>query len=305
MPDGAATPDVVDVTVLRPPAPPLRPLIDTYLGYRLTGFPPGLHRGVPSRHMTFIVSIGRSIDVAAQTNPADGPRAYGCVLGGLQASSALIAHDGNQEGVAVELTPLGSRTLFGMPARALWDTSLELGEIAGPVGDELWERLQTPMSWDDRFGVCDDVLLRLARRTDDPGGAGGAATPTVAPELARSWQTLVRSGGQVTVHELADRTGYSRQHLRRRFRDEFGLGPKLAARVIRFDRARSMLRSVPPYVSLADVAAACGYYDQAHLHRDVAQLAGCTPRELLADIEVARPPAADAPFVQDPAAAGV
>jgi AraC-like DNA-binding protein len=297
--------DVVDVSVVRRPAPPLRPLIDAYIGYRLAGFPPALHRGVPARHMTFIVSIGPPIVVAAQPRPADAPRAYRCVVGGLQESAALIAHDGNQEGVAVELTPLGSRRLFGMPAQALWGTALELGDVAGAAGDELWERLQHATTWHDRFAVCDEVLARLVCRTDDPGGAGGAATPTVAPELARSWQALVASGGQVSVRELAERTGYSRQHLGRRFRAEFGLGPKLAARVIRFDRARTMLQSLPPDVSVADVAAACGYYDQAHLHRDVADLAGCTPRELLADIELPVAPGANVPSVQDVAVAAV
>jgi len=32
------------------PAPALRAFVDGYVGYRLAGFPPGLHRGVPSRH---------------------------------------------------------------------------------------------------------------------------------------------------------------------------------------------------------------------------------------------------------------
>jgi AraC-like DNA-binding protein len=303
--------DVVDVTMVRPPAEPLRPFVDGYLGYRLSGFPPGLHRGLPSRNLTFIVSIGPSIDVVAQTNPTERPRSYGCVIGGLQASSALIAHDGRQEGVAIDLTPLGSRRLLGLPAQALWDTSLELSEVVGGVGDELWERLQPTSSWDDRFRVCDEVLLRLVALTDRAGGASPAGRP-IAPELASAWQQLVGSGGTVTVHDLARDTGWSRQHLGRRFRGEFGLTPKVAARVIRFDRAKDMLRSVPPHVSLADVAAACGYYDQAHLNRDVADLAGCRPSEMLDDIELpaaadggSAPAGGDAPSVQDAAVAAV
>jgi len=31
----------------------------------------------------------------------------------------------------------------------------------------------------------------------------------------------------------------------------------------------------------ADVAAACGYFDQSHLIRDLKQLSGCTPAELV------------------------
>jgi len=260
------------------PAPPLRPFVDHYIGYRMSGYPPGLHRGLPSRYMTFIVSIGPSIDVVRQSNPSQDPQSYGCVLSGLQATPALISHTGHQEGVEIELTPLGCRILFGMPASALWDATLELDEIVGRAGIELWERLQVTTGWDERFAACDRALIRLAG--DDE----------VAPELRRCWSTLVGSGGRISVAHLAGETGYSRQNLTRRFRDEFGLGPKLAARVVRFERARRLLEAGPPGRSIAEVAGACGYYDQAHLNRDFADLAGCTPTELLAG---------DVPFFQD------
>ncbi|HEV2810307.1 MAG TPA: hypothetical protein VGV93_07930, partial [Acidimicrobiales bacterium] len=95
------------------PSPWLRPFIDGYVGYRLTGFAPGLHRGLPSRHLTFIVSIGPAVTVVSQGDSRQAPTSYYCVVSGLQASAALISHDGNQEGVAIELTPLGCRALLG------------------------------------------------------------------------------------------------------------------------------------------------------------------------------------------------
>jgi AraC-like DNA-binding protein len=221
--------------------------------------------------MTFIVSIGPEIDVVAQTDPHQNPDRYRAVLSGLQSTAAVIAHEGHQEGVAVELTPLGSRTFVGMPARELWDRSHEFEDVVGRIGAELWERMQQSGPWEERFATCDEVLLRL-RREDE-----------VAPELRVSWTELVSSGGRITVEGLASETGYSRQHLTRRFRDEFGLSPKLAARVIRFEHARKMLQSVPSFVTLAQVSASAGYYDQAHMYRDFAELAGCTPKELLTE----------------------
>jgi len=255
----------------RRPSASLAPLIERYVGYRLVGFPAGLHRGLPSRHMTRIVSIGDPIDVVAQTDPAQAPDRYGVVVGGLQASAALIAHDGNQEGVEIELTPVGCRTLLGRPARELWNLSVELDDVIGGVGRELWERLQGIDGWEARFRVCDDVLGRLV--TGD----------VVAAELRHSWDVLVASGGTVSVADLARDVGWSRQHLARRFGDEFGLRPRLAGRVVRFERARRMLTSTPSFVSIAQVAAACGYYDQSHLTHDFVELAGCTPTALLAE----------------------
>ena len=266
--------------VTRRPARPLAALIERYVGYRMTGFPASVHRGLPSRHLTLIVSIGPEIDVVAQTDPRQAPDRYRCVVGGLQASPALIAHPGRQEGVAIELTPPGCRALFGMPARALWDMSLEFDDVAGPAGGELWERVQEADGWDARFAAVDDVLCGLLR--DDP----------LEPALGRSWQLIASSAGVVPVQELARTIGWTRQHLARRFTDEFGLSPKLAARVVRFDRARRMLQATPSFVSIAQVAAAAGYYDQAHLTHDFIEFAGCPPGRLLVD--------EDLPSLQDP-----
>jgi AraC-like DNA-binding protein len=251
---------------------------------------PGLHRGLPSRHMTFIISIGPEIDVVSQTDPGQSPERYHAVLGGLQASHALIAHDGYQEGVAIELTPVGSRALFGMPAGALWNTSVELDQVVRSVGNELWERLQSVTAWDDRFAACDEVLTRLVSGTDRGDGGGAGLVPA---ELRRTWHLLVASGGAAAVADIAADVGWSRQHLARRFHDEFGLSPKLAGRVVRFERACRMLQTTPSFVSIAQVAAACGYYDQAHLTRDFVELAGCPPGRLLAE--------EDLPSFQDPA----
>ncbi|GAA4284325.1 hypothetical protein GCM10022261_18560 [Brevibacterium daeguense] len=113
--------DSVEEWVRREPAPALRGLIDDYVGYRLLGQPPAVHRGLPSRHMTFIISIGTPIDVVRQTNAAQPPERYRTVISGLQASSALIAHSGSQEGVAISLSPLGSAALLRLPAAELWD----------------------------------------------------------------------------------------------------------------------------------------------------------------------------------------
>ncbi len=57
----------------RRPAPELARAVERYVGYRLSGLPAGVHRGLPSRHMTFIASIGPEIDVIAQTDAAQAP----------------------------------------------------------------------------------------------------------------------------------------------------------------------------------------------------------------------------------------
>ena len=90
------------------------------------------------------------------------------------------------------------------------------------------------------------------------------------------------------VHELAHNIGFSRRHFGERFTSEFGIAPKAAARVFRFERAcRLFLRSPR---RIADVAVASGFHDQAHMVREWHALAGCTPREWIVG---------QLPFLQD------
>jgi transcriptional regulator GlxA family with amidase domain len=85
-----------------------------------------------------------------------------------------------------------------------------------------------------------------------------------------------RSAGRVAIGELANELGWSHRRLIARFREQVGLAPKAAARVLRFDRAARALRS--PSRTIGEVAFECGYFDQAHLNRDFRELAGITPR---------------------------
>lgn len=264
------------------PAPPLRGYVEAYLGYRAVGFAPGLQRRLPSRHMTFAVGIGAPVQVREPTDATGRSLRYRCVIGGLQATAATIAHGGYQEGVAICLSPLGSRAVLGMPAAALWDQSLEAVELLGPMGEELWERLQHAATWPQRFDVCDQVLLR---NLHDRG---------VARPLAHAWRAVVAAGGRLSVARLADRTAYSRQHFTTLFRREFGPGPKLASRIVRLERAQHALLRLRSSTTIAEVAASCGYADQAHLSRDFASLAGCSPSTWLAE---------ELPILQDPVAA--
>lgn len=163
------------------------------------------------------------------------------------------------------MSPLGSRAVLGMPAGELASTVVDLRDVMRASARELVDRLTSATSWRERFATLDDVLSRVA--------GNAAQTP---PALSWAWRRLVTSDGNVRIDTLADETGLSRRHLSERFRAEFGVSPKVAGRVLRFDRARRLLRgSHPP--NLADVAVTCGYYDQAHMTNEWRELAGYAP----------------------------
>ena len=264
---------VVEMVAARP-RPPLGPLVAGYAGYRIAGAEPGIHRGLPSRHLTVIVTLDGTVDLAAMPDPAQPPASFTTLVGGLHAAPVLISHDGHQHGIQLRLTPLGARMLLGLPAGELAGHVIEVGALLGPVAGELLNRLRSARTWTDRFFELDDVLTQVTNRTPGQGWP--------VPELGWAWRRLSASHGRVGVSTLAREVGWSRRHLSERFRREFGLSPKLAGRVMRFEVAHRLLRA-SGRLGLAEVAARAGFYDQAHLHREWRELAGCTPSRWIAE----------------------
>jgi AraC-like DNA-binding protein len=100
------------------------------------------------------------------------------------------------------------------------------------------------------------------------------------PHLLAPAATIIDCRGLVSVDRLASQAGVSSRQLERRFLQEVGVGPKLLARIVRFQQVfRVVNQSNPAWV---EIAIECGYYDQAHLIRDFNQFAQQTPALLLA-----------------------
>ncbi len=251
---------------VREPHPVVRPLVTRYVGYAQDDVTLAVHRGLPSRHVTLVISLEEPVRMR-------GGRFQGLV-GGLHTEAVLIQQDRTQCGLQLELDPLGARTLLGVTAAELSGHVVGLGEFG--LG-ELPERLAALPSWAERFDLLDDVLAARAVEPRSP-----------APELGWAWRRLRGADGRVRVAELAGEVGWSRRHFGERFRAEVGLAPKQAARVLRFERAGQLLRG--GCLDLARVAAEAGFYDQAHLSNEWRALAGCTPRTWIAE---------ELPFLQD------
>jgi AraC-like DNA-binding protein len=265
---------------LRLPAPALRSFIASYSGFRQAGVPPARHAGLPSPYMTVIFTLDEPLTIAAHPDPAQPGGDFVTLAGGLHTSPALVTHEGHQSGIQIALSPLGARALLGLPASELASLDVEATEVCGALATEIQQRIRAAATWPDRFAVLDEALSARQRASQADGLAGA-----VGAEVGFAWQRLLATGGTIPVAALADETGWSGRHLRARFAAEFGLTPKAAARVIRFDRARRLLQrraaSGRP-LELAALAAHCGFYDQAHMDAEFRALAGAAPTTWLA-----------------------
>ncbi|SMF61414.1 helix-turn-helix transcriptional regulator [Allosphingosinicella indica] len=97
------------------------------------------------------------------------------------------------------------------------------------------------------------------------------------PALHRA--SRIRSDRQATrgnATALAREVGLSPRSLRRRFATEAGLSPKQWLKLHRLDAVLRDPGLTDPEATLADLAYAHGYADQAHLAREMARLTGST-----------------------------
>jgi AraC-like DNA-binding protein len=300
---------VIDEYAGHVPPARLRPFVSGYAGYRQEGVPPARHRGLPSPELTFIVTLDDPLAIDAHPDPGQPADSYDTLLGGLHTSPALVRHDGRWSGVQLGLTPLGARALLGLPAAGLANWDAEATDVIGGFAAQLRELVVEQSSWAGRFAVIDQLLERRAAEVE------ADRRETVRPEVGYAWRRLRQTQGGVRVAELAAETGLSTRRLGSLFQAEIGLAPKEAGRVFRFAHARRRIGQAmggpgtaePSRAAdedagggigpggrrgtaaggtastFAQVAAECGFYDQAHLAREFRALAGCPPSVWLAE----------------------
>ncbi|WP_369246724.1 helix-turn-helix domain-containing protein [Streptomyces sp. R41] len=279
-------------TVVALPHPRLRPGVISYRGIRLALDGPRRRLEAPIGAATLLLGFEQPLRISRAGRP---PATLVSVFSGPATTAAVGEHGGRLAGIEVLLAPWAAFTLFGTPQYELADRTVDPDELPHLLGarssrnrrrsiGELSAALAALPGWAERFGLLDDVFARWAE----------AGTPSSA-RVVRAWEHLQRTWGTIPVPRLADEVGWSVRQLENRFREQIGLGPKAAARVLRLQRARRLLAAGR---SQAETAAACGFYDQAHLSGEFKTMTGCTPREFTAARgappgPAAGPPAAD------------
>lgn len=131
--------------------------------------------------------------------------------------------------------------------------------------------------------VCLETELRAER---DPDSAAALLDGFFAHRIERhgphagferALALLDDSGGRAPLVDVADTAGFSIRHLERLFARRLGLPPKTVARVLRFQRALTILMESHD-VALGQLAAVVGYFDQPHFIKDFWRFTGGVPR---------------------------
>jgi len=113
-------------------------------------------------------------------------------------------------------------------------------------------------------------------------GADAPSVDKLQPGGLATWQARrtvahieANLASKMEIDDLANMVALSRSHFSRAFKRSLGFSPMEYVVVRRVERAKAMISSTRE--SLAEVALACGFADQAHLNRRFREIVGISP----------------------------
>ncbi|HZT94721.1 MAG TPA: helix-turn-helix domain-containing protein [Gaiellaceae bacterium] len=244
------------MVVTRLPAHALRRAVTRYDGFR-SDEPPTRRREGPGPDVVVILTFDHEWRI-------DGERRTS-FAGGLRLDQVVTEHPGGMHGLQISLAPWAAHMLLRVPLHELAGTSVPLEEL---LPRDLVARIGAEESWDARFAALDRELGRRLAEARPPDAG-----------VVFAWERLRATHGTARVGALASELAWSRKRVAARFREQIGLPPKAAARLLRFERARELAGTM----SWGEVAFACGFADQPHLIAEFRAFTGRTPETFLQD----------------------
>jgi AraC-like DNA-binding protein len=258
-----------EVARYTPPAS-LRPYLYGCWGYREATPGPVQRPGFPSPKATFIFDFGPAIQLIDTQNPRStvcGERGF---FAGLRDRPFEMQHSGSMYGMEMALTPLGASVFLAAPMELLVNNMLRLDDVCGAAGSRWTAQLYDAGSWPSRFAFLERlVVAQLGNARPIPRG------------VAWAYRQIETSLGRIEIGALAKTLGITHKHLISLFQKHVGMSPRRLARLIRFERALTLLgagdrRGI-------DVALDSGYHDQAHFIREFQEFARLAPGRLVRD----------------------
>ena len=183
------------------------------------------------------------------------------IVAGQLTEPVVLSHHGYARVAAIRLRPGTAHAL--LPVGDFTGQIVDLDAVF-PSAGELRERLFDARDDRQRIDCLERWLEHVVRKTPQP-------------DIDAVVGEILRTDGRARIAHVAARLGLGPRHLQRRFADTVGLSPKQFARIVRLQAALRRVRTGSTLAPLADVALACGYYDQPHMARDFRQLAAMSP----------------------------
>lgn len=253
----------------RQPSAPLAGYVAELQAYWESGGQPLIRRELPSGNYPLIIVLDHGFALADSREAGGWRPLRSSFAAGLSSGPSTVASAGAATCMQVDFTPLGAYRFFRCDLDSLTGRVITFDRLAPGFASALDERVADCPTWEARLDLLEVLVAR--RILEVPAGDR---------RVTAAYHALTASKGALSITTLANRLDLSRKHLNTLFKREIGLSPKRYARNLRFDLAIQCLSSAQDGISLAQLAADCGYADQSHFTRDFKTFAGETPQAL-------------------------
>jgi AraC-like DNA-binding protein len=202
----------------------------------------------------------------------------GCIEVACVKGADVVSVSGPRREPVVERLPpgatvVGVRFRPGLPAAVLGATGRELMGVRVEL-DQLWGRSAAAAAERVGLAATPGEAARVLEQEIIARCAAGLDPDALVAETVDRLQPWRRGG----LGEITSDLFISPRQLRRRCIAAFGFGPKTLHRILRFQGFLALTQAFHRHeVGLGWLAAAAGYFDQAHLTRECVALTGLTP----------------------------
>ncbi|MPY90685.1 MAG: helix-turn-helix domain-containing protein [Luteitalea sp.] len=259
------------------PRPPLSEFVER-IWLAADGQSPRKDRILPSGTIELVVNLREDrvrIDGAGDSTRA---RTFsGVAVSGTYSGVFIVDAMQHAAMMGVHFRPGGAFVVLGVPSGELTDTHVDLAALWGEAAArELRDRLCAAATHGERFQLLEAVLVARLQ-----------STLRRHPVVPFALERFGSCGLGASVREVARQAGLSHRRFITVFTAEVGLTPKLFCRVLRFQHVHALAQQTG-HIDWAQMALACGYFDQSHLSNEFRKLSGLSPTEYLRDVQEKR-----------------
>lgn len=238
------------------PAPALAPFVECYWRWIVEGSSQPVDDILPDAAPELIVHLaGRPLAQTDDGGWQEQPQAFLYCAARKPLRLRVVAP---LDVVAVRFRPWGVGRFCNTPMASLLDRPIVPSEAFPGFGDDLAAALSSAASDEARTDAGNAVLL-----------AALESNTNADPRLAKLLQAA--GGGRCSAAEMAQQLSISGRTFSRLWHDVVGIQPREFVKLMRF---HSALEKIDQGLPLTEVAAACGYSDQAHMARQIKSIAG-------------------------------
>lgn len=218
---------------------------------------------LPDGCTDFIFTLGEVAQVAGERSLLMQPyRSF--FVGPMNRYSELVVCTGSVHMLGIRFLPCGLLRFMNLPLDELGNQRVHTVDLKTIFDSFSVEKLCALLHIRDRIEWIEKYLINALKQPD-----------LTDRQITLAVNQINHSRGKQTVRALMEDICICQRHFERKFKLHTGFSPKEYSRIVKFRNALDLLRNTSSG-NLLTVAVAAGYYDVAHLCKEIKTLSGST-----------------------------